>query len=42
VLPNTAQVYIGYLRNKIDRAFVKEEPLVKTMRGFGYRLGENN
>lgn len=38
VLPNTVQVYIGYLRNKIDRAFPKEEPLVKTVRGFGYKL----
>ncbi len=39
VLGNTAQVYIGYLRTKIDRAFPKENPLIHTVRGFGYRLG---
>ena len=40
VLPNTAQVYLGYLRNKIDKAFPKEKPLINTVRGFGYRFGE--
>lgn len=39
ILPNTVEVYIGYLRNKIDRPFPKQEPLLKTMRGFGYKLG---
>lgn len=39
VLPNTVEVYIGYLRNKIDKPF-KESPLIHTQRGFGYRLGE--
>ncbi len=38
VLPNTAQVYIGYLRKKIDKAFPQERPLFKTVRGFGYKL----
>jgi len=42
VLANTAQVYIGYLRNKIDRAFPGKKPLISTVRGFGYRLGEAN
>ncbi len=42
VLANTAQVYIGYLRNKIDRAFPGKKPLINTVRGFGYRLGEAN
>lgn len=37
VLPNTVEVYIGYLRNKIDRPFPK--PLLRTQRGFGYVLG---
>jgi DNA-binding response OmpR family regulator len=40
VLPNTAQVYIGYLRNKIDKAFPKEKTLINTVRGFGYRFGD--
>jgi DNA-binding response OmpR family regulator len=37
VLPNTVEVYIGYLRNKIDKPFKK--PLLHTQRGFGYELG---
>lgn len=39
VLPNTVEVYIGYLRNKIDRPF-KNSSLVNTKRGFGYYFGE--
>ncbi len=38
ILPNTIEVYIGYLRNKIDRPFKKSKPLLQTMRGFGYKL----
>lgn len=38
VLPNTVEVYIGYLRNKIDRPFPTSKPLLQTMRGFGYKL----
>lgn len=41
VLPNTVEVYIGYLRNKIDKPFGKEAPLLQTIRGFGYKLGAN-
>jgi DNA-binding response OmpR family regulator len=37
VLPNTVEVYIGYLRNKIDKPFKKQ--LLRTNRGFGYILG---
>jgi two-component system, OmpR family, response regulator len=37
VLPNTVEVYIGYLRGKIDKPFKK--PLLHTQRGFGYVLG---
>lgn len=37
ILPNTVEVYIGYLRNKIDKPFSK--PLLHTNRGFGYVLG---
>ncbi len=39
ILPNTVEVYIGYLRNKIDRPFPKGKPLIKTIRGFGYKIG---
>ena len=36
ILPNTVEVYIKYLRAKIDAPFKK--PLIKTVRGFGYKL----
>jgi len=39
VLPNTVEVYIGYLRGKIDKPFKKQLPLIHTVRGFGYKLG---
>ncbi len=37
ILPNTVEVYIGYLRNKIDKPF-KAKPLLHTLRGFGYKI----
>lgn len=36
ILPNTVEVYIKYLRAKIDTPFAT--PLIKTVRGFGYKL----
>jgi len=36
VLPNTVEVYVKYLRAKIDVPFKK--PLLHTVRGFGYKL----
>ncbi len=36
ILPNNVEVYIGYLRGKIDKPFKK--PLIQTIRGFGYKL----
>jgi two-component system, OmpR family, response regulator len=38
VLPNTVEVFVGYLRNKIDKGFSKS--LIQTVRGFGYKIGE--
>lgn len=38
ILPNTVEVYIGYLRSKIDRAFREHPPLIHTVRGFGYKV----
>jgi DNA-binding response OmpR family regulator len=38
ILPNTVEVYVGYLRNKIDKPF-KGPNLIHTQRGFGYKLG---
>ena len=39
ILPNTVEVYIGYLRNKIDKQFPSKKPLIQTIHGFGYRIG---
>lgn len=39
VLPNTVEVYIRYLRNKIEKPFRGRKPLIETIRGFGYRIG---
>lgn len=36
ILPNTVEVYVKYLRGKIDKPFKK--PLIHTVRGFGYKL----
>lgn len=41
ILPNTVEVYIGYLRNKIDRPFKNLPKLIKTVRGFGYKISQN-
>ena len=38
VLPNTVEVYIGYLRSKIDKPFPKLKKLIHTVRGFGYKI----
>ncbi|PIV01179.1 DNA-binding response regulator [Candidatus Shapirobacteria bacterium CG03_land_8_20_14_0_80_39_12] len=40
ILPNTIEVYIGYLRNKIDNPFKNKKPLIHTIRGFGYKISE--
>lgn len=39
ILPNTVEVYMGYLRTKIDRAFPERAKLLHTKRGFGYYFG---
>jgi DNA-binding response OmpR family regulator len=36
ILPNTVEVYIKYLRSKVDDPF--DTKLIKTVRGFGYKL----
>ena len=38
ILPNTVEVYIGYLRNKIDKPFKGKAELIHTVRGFGYKI----
>lgn len=37
VLPNTVEVYMRYLRQKIEEPF-KGPALIKTIRGFGYKI----
>ncbi len=37
VLPNTVEVFIAYLRNKVDKPF-KSPALIQTVRGFGYKV----
>lgn len=41
ILPNTVEVYISYLRQKIDKKFPKFTPLIHTVRGFGYKIDSN-
>jgi len=41
ILPNTVEVYIRNLRNKIDLPFKGSKPLIHTVRGFGYKIAEN-
>jgi len=38
ILPNTVEVYIKKLRDKIDNKFSYKKQLIKTVRGFGYKL----
>lgn len=40
ILPNNVEVFITYLRNKIDKPFAGE-PLIRTVRGFGYTIGDD-
>ena len=40
IMANTVEVYISYLRKKIDKAFPDKIPLIQTIRGFGYKLGK--
>lgn len=37
---NVVDVYIGYLRNKIDRGHPQEKPLIHTVKGLGYRIAD--
>ena len=41
VLPNTVEVFIGYLRKKIDKPFSGRPPIIYTVRGFGYKIDAN-
>lgn len=38
ILPNNIEVYISYLRDKVDKPFSKK--LIKTVRGVGYKISD--
>jgi two-component system, OmpR family, response regulator len=38
--PNVVEVYVGYLRRKIDRPFDRSD--IETVRGVGYRIGDGS
>jgi two-component system OmpR family response regulator len=38
--PNVVEVYVGYLRRKIDRPFDRND--IETVRGVGYRIGDDS
>ncbi|GIW62954.1 MAG: DNA-binding response regulator [Patescibacteria group bacterium] len=40
IMPNTVEVYIKYLRRKIDQPFDKSKKLIKTVRGYGYKIDD--
>ncbi len=40
VLPNNVEVFIAYLRAKVDKPF-DAAPLIKTVRGFGYTIEDH-
>lgn len=39
ILPNTVEVYIKNLREKVDKPFANKKRLIQTIRGFGYKIG---
>ena len=39
-LSNIVQTFVKQLRQKIDRSFPAEKPLLQTIRGLGYKLGQ--
>lgn len=41
ILPNNVEVFINYLRGKIDKPFPECKPLIQTIRGFGYVIKED-
>ncbi len=38
VLPNNVEVFVAYLRAKIDKPFPKQPKIIQTVRGFGYKV----
>jgi DNA-binding response OmpR family regulator len=36
ILPNNVEVFINYIRKKLEKPFSSSEPIIQTVRGFGY------
>lgn len=41
ILPNNVEVYINYIRRKIDKDFPSETKLIYTVRGLGYKIDDH-
>ena len=41
ILPNTVEVTIRNLRNKLEKPFPKRREIIETVRGFGYKVVDN-
>lgn len=42
ILPNTVEVFVNYLRRKLDKPFPGSRSLIKTVRGAGYTIGADD
>jgi DNA-binding response OmpR family regulator len=42
ILPNNVEVFINYLRRKLDKPFSDEAPIIQTVRGFGYVIKDES
>ena len=42
VLPNNVEVFITYLRTKLDKPFKDAKPIIQTVRGFGYVIKDQS
>lgn len=38
ILPNNVEVFMTYLRAKVDKPFKRQPALIQTVRGFGYKI----
>ncbi len=41
VLPNTVEVTVRNLRNKLEKPFPKKREIIETIRGFGYKITDH-
>lgn len=41
ILPNNVEVFINYIRSKLDKPFAPARPIIQTVRGFGYSVRDD-